>query len=267
VKDFVITLQRDGTGEAPWAIHAPWLKLSLVYGIAGPWPAALNWSVEFERYAAARGPESGLPNLTDLAATMLMNCTVTPSDLKRLTGWLGRRENRNELEILRERIIAATGFEDLEEPALDQLCAVATRMANDTTGLRGFDLPKVFRWLAAWAPAYVPMLDPVTYRALTGHDNCELSYLRLALDNLRTLLTEHLVELRQMGEAVGGRLEGFLPVVPPPLRVLESILWFEGYHRAGAGGRTEFDEWVHIEPGPDILPTDRGARWAKEHGG
>lgn len=266
MKDFVITLEREGTGEEPWSIRAPWLKLALVYGVTGPWPAALNWSIEFERYAGSRGPESGLPNLTDLSATMLMNCAVTPSDLKRLTGWLARKENRDELEILRERLIVAPGFEALEEPALDQLCAVATRMAMDTVGLRSFSLQKVFKWLAAWAPAHVPMLDPVTYRALTGHTDRELSYLRLALDNLKGLLAAHLDDLRSLGDTIGGRLEGLLPVSPPPLRVLESVLWFEAFHRFNAGGRSEFDEWVRIEPGADIVPSGQGITWLEGHG-
>ena len=266
MKDLVITLQRDGALDGPWAIRAPWLKLALVYGAAGPWPAALNWSIEFERYASARGPESGLPNLSDLAATMLMGNAVTPSDLKRLTGWLAVRENRDELEILRERIILARGFEALDDAAVDQISAVAGRMALDVTGLRNFNLSKVFKWLAAWAPAHIPLLDPVTYRALTGHSENELSYLRLALDNLRELITEHLDALNQMGASLRGRLEGLLPVTPPPLRVLESILWLEGHLRASAGGRTEFDTWVSVEPDADILPTHRGARWIEEHG-
>ena len=197
----------------------------------------------------------------------VLNCAVTPSDLKRLTGWLARKENRDELEILRERLIVAQGFEGLEEPALDQLCAVATRMATDTVGLRSFDLQKVFKWLAAWAPAHIPMLDPVTYRALTGHTDRELSYLRLALDNLGELVTTHLDDLRSMGDAVGGRLDGLLPVSPSPLRVLESVLWFEAFHRSTAGGRTEFDEWVHVEAGLDIHPAGKGIRWLEGQAG
>ncbi len=266
MKDFVITLSQDGTGAAPWSIKAPGLKLALVYGLTGPWPAAVNWSVEFERYAGARGPESGLPTLTDLAATMLMNCAVTPSDLKRLTGWLARKENRDELEILRERLIVAPGFEALEEPALDQLSAVATRMAMDTVGLRTFSLQKVFKWLAAWAPAHVPMLDPHTYRALTGHTDRELSYLRLALDKLEDLLAVHLDDLAALGDTIGGRLEGILPVTPSPLRVLESVIWFEAFHRFNAGGRSEFDEWIHVEPGGDLVPAGRGIAWLEGHG-
>src|SRR5687768_3470242 len=65
-------------GRADWPITAPWLKLSLKYGIVGPWKAP-NWSVAFDGHSAARGPARSSVSIADFAVTSLMNSNVAPA--------------------------------------------------------------------------------------------------------------------------------------------------------------------------------------------
>lgn len=81
--DEVVIIPRRAKSEPDWRITAPRLKLALKYGIGpSPWKNP-NWSVEFDRYALGRRPQSGLPSLVDLSVTTLMNSRVVSSGLRK----------------------------------------------------------------------------------------------------------------------------------------------------------------------------------------
>ena len=157
-----------------WRITAARLKLALKYGIAdeGPWkPIASNLSVTFDAYTLRRGPMSGLPNLADLAVTQLMNSRVNSRDVQRLALWLSLDANRARLTAVRDAIKSFEGLHDADDDAVREVGTLVDQMMveqddNGRRTLHGIGPAKVFKWLSAWAPAHIPMIDRYVAGAL-----------------------------------------------------------------------------------------------------
>lgn len=126
--DEVVIIPRRAKNEPDWRITAPRLKVALKYGIGpSPWKYP-NWSVEFDRYAIGRGPQSGLPSLVDLSVTTLMNSRVVSSDLRRATAWLAADENQRDLSRLRAQLVGCDGLASAPPEAVTHLGEIIDRM-------------------------------------------------------------------------------------------------------------------------------------------
>jgi hypothetical protein len=210
-----------------WRITHPKLKLALKYGVVGPWKAP-NWSVAFDAHALSRGPNKGTPTLADFCVTSLMGSRPRTADLTRLTTWLVVKKNAREVSRLTDVLQACRSLCDAPPEAVRQIAILADRMIQDKKALRGIGLAKVYKWLAAWAPAHVPMFDSLVHHALTGYWP---TYWRarsdVLLERFRSLLLEHIDVLNDLGRWLFSALDGSIPAAITPIRVLDSLIWFD----------------------------------------
>jgi hypothetical protein len=159
-----IIVARDAIKSSPWHITNPRLKLALKYGLGsdGPWrPPQSNWSVAFDAYALKRGPRTGLPTLADFAITRLMNSRVTNRDIGTLGSWLAVKGNFEKLGSLQIGLAKVEGLHRADNKTVRQIGALVGRA-------------KIFKWLSAWAPDHIPMLDPLHFISLGGNETIAL---------------------------------------------------------------------------------------------
>lgn len=237
--DIIIPGTNDGF-EGPWTIKHSWLKLELMYGLLGPWTP--NWSLAFDTYAATRGPLAGAPNLADFCLTTLMNSRLRTTDVQRLTAWLAVPENRARLEDARACLAKTKGLADATDRDLTPLASLIDSMVEDRGALRGIHMAKIYKWLAAWAPAHVPMIDRYVHDALTNRARrgsvpaLELlrRFRRLVRDNARSIAALQQAFLRDAHPEKDPR-----PALTA-VRVVDKLLWFDWwgiYRYAGELGR------------------------------
>lgn len=227
--------------ECEWTIHQPWEKLAAKYlgGRASSYP-----TLDFDLYAAHRAEVPGWKDSVDGAdayATLLMNSNMTRQDVHAL---MVRAPKIN-------RALKEVSDQPLAEADLDALGPALVRLFDATCG-EGFAIAKVTKLLCLKRPELIPMLDSYVCRALwedmpaPGHGFGEevarimirFKALMKVDGNLSTLtgLTDRLnaevkVHLTQDGAPVPH------PTVTP-VRVLESLVWFDW------GGHENFDGWV-----------------------
>lgn len=154
---------------SPWVITYPRLKLGLKYGLIGPWKGN-NWSQAFDAYTAKRWPDARLPTVTDMVASVLMNSRASTTDLKTLTGMLNERPFARMLEGLRSRLAQYASLEAAPRELAHLIGDTAQRIWDrNEKKAGGIGKAKAFKWLAAWAPAHVPMVDALVFQALAGN--------------------------------------------------------------------------------------------------
>lgn len=247
--------------HGPWAITYPALKIALKYGIAGPW-CGQNWSVAFDTYSTARGPNRGLPTLADFAVTALMNSRVRSVDLKRMSSWLAVDDNRASLAMMREVFMGRASLAEMTNKELEDVGAVIDGMLDDRAGLHGVRRAKVFKWLAAWAPNHVPMIDRHARVALAGPPSKTVPTATL-LRNFQTLLLTHREDLEHLVEIFNTQ---YLPdgCILTPVRALDSVLWFDWW--ACSFYARDFSRWVRPRSRGSHAVTDDAETWSHAFG-
>jgi hypothetical protein len=254
-RTIVINIPGEGGYDGPWAITHPLLKLALKYGVFGPWAGPTNWSVEFDRYALSRSPAAGPPRLTDLVATVLMNSGVRKEGLRGLSTWLGTETVQSAATHLALTLAQSTGLADA---SLDELGA----FGESAMTVHGIGPATAFKWLAAWAPAHVPMLDSLVLKALVGGEPRAARTPRKALPRFQELLRQHLADLTDLGRQLAALLSPALQPPLPPVRVLDSLIWFDWW-MSSRYYQGEFKVWLRSprkKPVMDYEITEEGLR-------
>jgi len=248
--DEPILVPRQGIGADCWRITNARLNLARKYGIGeeGPWrPVESNWSVAFDTYALRQGPNRGLPTLADFAVTRLMNSRVGSGDMGRLGLWLSLGINRGKLKAIQDSLKPLQGLHEAGDDAVRQLGNLIDEMMTEQDGkgqrvLSGIAHAKIFKWLSAWAPAHVPMIDSYVEQALTEMEPTSGPLgAGDILMRFRRLLKSNLMPLVELGEWLQEHLLSELPEPLPPVRVLDSLLWCDwwAFWRDG-----DFKKWV-----------------------
>lgn len=218
-----IVLERALGHGADWSITFPALKLGLKYGLVGPDVFGMgraNWSVAFDVHAASRGPKTGLPTLADFCVTDLMNAATRGADVTTLSRWLQRDDSADALQRVRDLLLAAPSLLEMSDEAVADLGSALDVMAQDDN-LPRIRKARLAKWLSAWAPAHVPMIDRHVLDALVAEPRSRK--LSIALARFKALLhanEETCASLaRELSAAVG--------TMVTPVRVLDSLLWFD----------------------------------------
>lgn len=214
------------------ALHDPLLALALKYGAAGPWKhdpwAWFNPSVAFDAYASSRGPHTGLPGLGELAATQMMGLGVNGTDFPRFLRWRRDPDTSHALDALRDALVGHAGLHDLPDEGVRRLASFADSMIGDDVRLPRFRVARVFKWLSAWAPAHVPMIDRAVHAGLTGSYPAQRSFdAWTLLTRYRDVLREHLGCLQEIAAAFHAAQPGLLPSPLSAVRLLDNLYWFD----------------------------------------
>jgi len=218
-----------------WQITFPYLKLALKYGLVGPWKGEFNRSVQFDAYSLCRGPSKGLPNGADLLITALMNSGVGLKHLKWMEAWLEDGTHLKRLKSLVEAVGQCSGLREMPQETIEALGDfVDTTIRDDSNkdgrGRKLLGGSRLFKWLSAWASQHVPMIDGELHHAFTRkpwrptpkcHHSCTL------LNDYKELLVLHFDQLDMLGKQLFRDLKGLLPEPIPPVRVLDSLIWFD----------------------------------------
>ena len=233
-----------------WNITFPYLKLALKYGLVGPWRSNFNRSVLFDAYSLCRGPDKGPPNSTDFLVTLLMASGVSKKDLERLETWLDDPRSQGCLKVLADALMACKGLHDMPVEAVGLLGEVTDSMIRDKK-LKGIRGAKVFKWLSVWACSYVPMFDSALHCLFAGYEpNYGKNYYQppsILLKDYQELLQCHFAQLEALGRQLANDLNAAndltkLPGPISPVRILDSLLWFDYMLYKN----TKFhDEWLY----------------------
>jgi hypothetical protein len=258
-----INIPGNGEYEGAWRINYPFTKLALKYGYLGTWNP--NWSLAFDQYAATRAPKKGLPNLVDFSTTMLMNSRVRTTDVKTLGSWLAVPENVDRLERVRDALAVAGGLADLPRKSVVLLGNLLDDMIWGRE-LQGVRMAKIAKWLSAWAPGHVPMIDKHVYRAMTGNKPLGNVPMADVLARFQKLLVTNHEQLSQLGELLASRLgepEGTIS----PVRVLDSLVWFDWW--AIYQYASDFKRWLapnNTQGAREHLIREEGVGYAQSQG-
>lgn len=229
--EIAVPLYGDLEGRT-WRITEPFLKLALKYGMAGPWLhkpwAYVNPSVAFDAYSVRRGPAKGLPDLGDFTSTLMMGSRVGGDNVARFLRWVGLPETVAGLEAIRQALMCSEGLNDLTGEALRLLGDFTDQAIQDRERLKGISLARVFKWLSAWAPAHVPMIDRQVHNALTGYDpETRLHESGVLLQRFRAIVADHVEALKELGRLFPAYWPEHFPAPIPPVRVLDNLIWFD----------------------------------------
>jgi hypothetical protein len=275
--------EKNGEPAGKWKIVAPELKLGLKYGIVDPEHSGWsddNRSFAYDTYAQTRGREKGLPTVSDLGMTLLMNSMVDGNDLATLHYWIMEADTRAHLKKIRNIRSRTQGLHAMSENALKDLAGFADfalwsvfeedeeDMSEEAQGkpvrrLYGIASAKLFKWLATWAPHHVPMLDSLVHEALTGHEKpWKKDGTLLALQRFKNLVEQHHERLSQLGAWIFDRSNGELIEPLSPVRVLDNLIWFDWR----LYGRSSADGWIDMRYSNECYPpTKKGERWLRKH--
>jgi hypothetical protein len=163
-----------------------------------------------------------------------MNSRVTTKDLLNVTAWLRTRENRELLDRVRVSLSSAGGLADLTAPGL----ASVGKLLESLMSINNIKAAKASKWLAAWAPAHVPMIDRWVNEALTGGRRASANLL-IELSRFRAILLEHREVLEELGRWLAARV-GVRTI--PAVRVLDSLIWFDWW--ACEAYAADFEAWI-----------------------
>lgn len=258
-----ITIPAKGEYEGQWRINYPFMKLRLKYGHLGTWNP--NWSLEFDRYAATRGPKKGLPNLVDASTTMLMNSRIRTTDVKTLGSWLAVPENVDRLAAVQQALACVSGLADLPRKSI----VLVGRLLDDMIWgreLQGVRMAKITKWLAAWAPAHIPMIDKHVYQAMTGNQPLGRVPMADVLTQFQKIVVANHADLSRLGKLLGSRLDVEESTISP-VRVLDSLIWFDWW--AIYQYAADFRRWVAPNNGAnprEHLVREEGVDAAKAEG-
>jgi hypothetical protein len=264
--DIVFPMRREFDGQF-WQITAPFLKLALKYGIVGRWRhepwADLNRSVAFDAYSVTR-PARGLPELGDFCSTLMMGSGVGRDHLPRFLRWLALPETARELEVIRESFLRCEGLHDLPPADLERLATFTDAAIQDKKRLKGISIARIFKWLAAWAPAHVPMIDREVHYALTGYYPAEwLHESAVLLRRFQAIVATHVGPLREVGRRLAAAWPEHFPAPLPPVRILDNVVWFDWL----AVYTKDFCAYVVAnDEGGRHEVTDLGRAFLREHG-
>jgi hypothetical protein len=251
-----------------WRMTEPFLKLALKYGMIGPWQhrpwAYFNRSVAFDAYSVTRGPDKGLPDLGDFCSTLMMGSGVDGDDLPRFLKWLSLPQTQADLERIRSALARCQGLHDLPADDLKMLGAFTDGAIQDKERLKGISVARIFKWLSAWAPAHVPMIDSEVHNALTGYyPGSWLHESVLLLERFQSIVAGQSELLRQVGQRIAADYAEHFPAPISPVRVLDNLIWFDWL----AVYWQDFRE--HVIPndeGDCHRVTELGRRFLAEHG-
>jgi hypothetical protein len=234
-----------------WHITGANLKMALKYGVFGPlahrpW-GDVNRSVAFDSYAQTRGPSRGVPGIEDFMAGLTMNSRLNGDDAARLLLWLPLQDTQRKLRGLRDQLLTSSGLDDASESTIDCLGGFVDDIIHNDEILPGLSTAKTFKWLAAWAPDHIPMLDRILAHDILSYVEKPYRERKTAelLRRFRKLLLAHLDGLHKVGEHLVRDLSGAIPRPLSPIRVLDSLLWFDW--NPSPRFRKRMSEWVQYE--------------------
>lgn len=265
--EIAVPLCRESEGQF-WQITAPFLKVALKYGMVGRWRhdpwAYFNRSVAFDAYSITRGPSRGLPDLGDFASTLMMGSGIDGDDLPRFLRWLALPETTRELEAIRQSFLRCEGLQDLSADDLRQFATFTDAAIQDKERLKGISVARIFKWLAAWAPAHVPMIDSEVHCALTGYYPGDwLHESAVLLRRFQAIVATHVGSLGEVGRRVAAAWPDHFPGPIPPVRVLDNLMWFDWL----AVYWEDFHEYVvPNDAGDRHEVTELGRGFLTEHG-
>ena len=213
-----------------WEIREPLLKLVLKYGIAGPWESPFNRSREFDNYTRSRGPNAGLPTITDLLVTQLMNSFVDKRDVRSIENWVEEPDNLLALRRVRDCLKNFGGLEDLPEAVFGEILAVV----DSVTQIKYIKDAKAFKWLSTWAPAHIPMIDNEVWKALSDMFPDGVSTRSERLHSFKRLVTDNLAAVRHLGRRLASLL-GFENFSISPTRIMDNLIWIDWYNIKSTG--------------------------------
>ncbi len=99
---------------------------------------------------------------------------------------------------------------------------------QDKERLKGIRVARIFKWLSAWAPAHVPMIDSELHCALTGYyPTSWLHESAVLLQRFQAIVAAHVGPLREVGQRVAAVWPQHFPAPIPPVRVLDNVVWFD----------------------------------------
>jgi hypothetical protein len=228
-----------------------------------PW-AYFNPSVAFDAYSVTRGPARGLPDLGDFCSTLIMGSGVRGDHLPRFLHWLALPETARKLEAIRQSFLRCEGLHDLPADDLRRLATFTDAAIQDKEQLKGISLARIFKWLSAWAPAHVPMIDSEVHCALTGYyPDYRLAESAVLLLRFQAVVAAHAGTLRELGQRVAAAWPEHFPSSIPPVRVLDNLVWFDWL----AAYWEDFREYVVPNDDSDRHRiTDLGQRFLAEQG-
>lgn len=109
--------------------------------------------------------------------------------------------------------------------------------------LYGFGLAKPFKWLAAWAPFHIPMIDSYVAAALIEMESDDAAAnAQILLTRFRDSLLQHRRTIEHLSEWLSQRLDG---LQISPVRVLDSLLWIDWW--ACCRPKGDFTAWIKPE--------------------
>lgn len=218
----VIVIPSEYAGSE-WRITHPRLKLGLKYGLIGPW-SHWNWSQEFDAYTAGRGPRHGPASLTDLVMTTLMNSRVSTANLKDVSTWIAQKEFKRRIQRLCSVLSPFPSLLDAPDDAARLIGETAQAIWDMDPKRGGMGMAKSFKWLSAWAPEHVPMIDKLVWTALkhgsTGLGDAVSRFRQLCIDN-EEVLARLMRWLNSRLAAMGSSAK------VSRVRVLDSLIWFD----------------------------------------
>ena len=181
---------------------------------------------------------AGPPDIADAAVTALMNAGLQKQQLYDLSAWL--TDNGRAVGRLREALAAAQGLSDMSEDSIVELASFLD-LFDVGRVIPRFRLARVCKWLAAWAPAHVPMLDSLVREALTGGGEATSIVL---LRRIQSLLQTYDGGLSAVGLWVQGASGGRLSKPLPPVRILDCLIWFDWW--VSDDGSGTFKRWIRV---------------------
>lgn len=212
----------SGWTGGSWKIDDPWFKLALKYGINGSAGDVPNRTRAFDRYAMGRSLNDG-PNIADLSVTTLMSSSVRADGIAGVDAWLQRRRAKMLTAALRSALRRGGGH--LNEPVVDAVVTFVEAAVTDADLRAHIGPVQTFKWLSAWAPQSVPMIDRHVHELLAGSHPLRSLRARTALENFATALASNREILVTLGVEIGQAAK--LPAAVSPVRVLDSLLWME----------------------------------------
>lgn len=236
-----------------WKITHCRFKLGLKYGLCGQWlhnpPHQINSSLAFDLYTSNRskGTNSDMPLLGDLSATIMMNSRLSSSGATSLYyGLFSPFTSDSSLQALQAwrmelRRRSYRGLADMPRAMIHKLSDIVWNILNSESrhhSSRGVSIATMFKWLSAWAPSYVPMLDKFVYYAIMGwyptrheesrHISQAILHCKEELtnvDNKKTLayLADWLS--KQIRNTLSLKSNSLLAI--SELRILDNLIWFD----------------------------------------
>jgi hypothetical protein len=155
-------------------------------------------------------------------------------------------ENVARLEAVREALASVDGLAELPRKSVVLLGRLLDDMISGRE-LQGVRMAKITKWLSAWAPSHVPMIDKHVYQAVTGNKPLGKVPMADVLTRFQKLLVANFDQLSKLGTLLASRLDLTEGTITP-VRVLDSLIWFDWW--AIYQYSSEFRRWLAPNNGP-----------------